>query len=129
MSFEANSPLKWKAFGSLLKENDKINEETYTPIKYPTDDLIGLFHSEGLDKQLVRSRLNDLQEILVRHGNRAINSQHMDISNALQNLKFVHPRVDEMAVWHECGSEIAWCTLEPSREKPANKNLALTMSG
>ena len=42
----------------------KINEETYTPIKDATDHLIGLFHSKDLDKQLVLSRLNDLQEIL-----------------------------------------------------------------
>ena len=37
--------------------------EAYTPIKDAADDLIGLFHSKDLDKQLVLSHLNDLQEI------------------------------------------------------------------
>ena len=50
--------------GNWLNENNIINEEAYTPIKDATDDLIGLFHSKDLDKQLVLSRLNDLQQIL-----------------------------------------------------------------
>ena len=64
LAFEALSHLKWKAFGNWLNENNTINEEAYTPIKDATDDLIGLFHSKHLDKQLVLSRLNDLQQIL-----------------------------------------------------------------
>ena len=50
--FEALSRLKWKAFGNWLNENNKINEEAYTPIKDATNDLIGLFHSKDLDKQI-----------------------------------------------------------------------------
>ena len=57
------SRLKWKAFGNWLNENNKINE-IYTPIKDATNDLIGLFHSKDLDKQLFLPRLNDLQQIL-----------------------------------------------------------------
>ena len=65
LAFEAVSRLKWKVFENRLNENNKISEEAYTPIKDATDDLIGLFHSKDLDKQLVQSRLNDLQEILI----------------------------------------------------------------
>ena len=64
LALVALSHLKWKTFGNWLNKNDKINEETYTPIKYASDDLIGLFHSKDLDKQLVLSLLNDLQQVL-----------------------------------------------------------------
>ena len=49
LAFEAFSRLKWKTFGNWLNENNKINEEAFTPIKDTTDDLIGLFHSKDLD--------------------------------------------------------------------------------
>ena len=64
LAFEALSHLKWKAFGNWLNENNLTNEEACTNIEDATDDLIGLFHSKDLDRQLVLSRLNDLQQIL-----------------------------------------------------------------
>ena len=64
LAFEALSRLKWKAFGNWLNEHNKVNEEEYTPIKEATDNLIRLFQSKDLDKQLVISRLNDLHDIL-----------------------------------------------------------------
>ena len=64
LAFEALSRLKWKAFGNWLNEHNKVNEEEYTPIKEAANNLIRLFQSKDLDKQLVISRLNDLHDIL-----------------------------------------------------------------
>ena len=64
LAFEALSRLKWKAFGNWLNEHKKVNEEEYTPIKGAADNLIRLFQSKDLDKQLVMSCLNDLHDIL-----------------------------------------------------------------
>ena len=64
LAFEALSRLKWKAFGNWLNEHNKVNEEKYTPIKDAANNLVRLFQSKDLDKQLVISRLNDLHNIL-----------------------------------------------------------------